>query len=153
MIYLGADHRGFGLKEAIKQHLATSGLAFEDVGAKVLDQSDDYVTYASAVARAVASDPDQNQGVVICRSGVGVDVTANKVHGIRSALCASPEQAAAARDEDNANVLALAADFVDQGTALAIVDRWLATPFSGAARHVRRLQALSDMEGELSSQH
>lgn len=149
MLYLGADHRGFGLKEALKQYLADQGIAFEDFGAASLVPGDDYVDYGLAVAKAVANDPDIHKGVLICGSGIGMSIVANKTKGVRAALVTELRQAAAARADDDANVLVLEADTTTPERGIEIVDTWLNTSFSGAERHQHRLNKIKELEAEM----
>src|SRR3989344_6819277 len=128
MIYIGSDHRGYKLKETFKSYLQELGLVLEDLGAKELVPNDDYPDYALMVAQKVAENPDENRGILICGSGVGVDIVANKIKGVRSALCFDIKQAQASRNDDNTNVLSLSADFISEDLAKAIVKTWLETP-------------------------
>ncbi len=148
MLYLGADHRGFALKESIKRYLTHQDVPFEDVGATTLEPGDDYVDYAVKVAEAVAKNPEDHRGILLCGSGVGMEVAANKVRGVRAALVTETRQAVASRTDDNANVLVLEADETDVAQASEIVDAWLKTAFSGEERHVRRLQKIQELEKE-----
>jgi ribose 5-phosphate isomerase B len=140
-IYIGADHRGFELKNKLVDFLRDQKYEVIDKGNTVYDKDDDYPVFAGAVARAVAQDPDA-RGIVVCGSGVGVDIVANKVSGIRSGLCETPEQATAARRDDDINVLALAADYIDQATAQAIVKAYLDTSFKNNLRRARRIDEI-----------
>ena len=146
MLYLGADHRGFALKESLKGHLKARGVAFEDFGADVLAPEDDYVAYAVRVADAVAADPGVHRGILACGSGIGMAVVANKIKGIRAGLVTELGQAIASRQDDDANVLVLEADTTTPEQGAGIVDQWLQTPFSGASRHRRRLENLQALE-------
>jgi ribose 5-phosphate isomerase B len=140
-IYLGADHRGFELKEKLKQVLAGEGYDVVDVGAASYDKEDDYPDVSAAVARAIQKN-DEARGILICGSGFGVDIAANKFHGVRAALPMSPDHAYQARHDDNANVLAIAANFIDEPTALKIVSTFLSTPFAHEERYQRRLEKI-----------
>src|SRR3990167_10123567 len=148
MLYIGSDHRGYNLKEALKTYLKELNFNFEDLGALELTPDDDYPDYAVLIAKKVAGDPEKNRGILICSSGVGVDVTANKFKGVRSALLFNPEQAQMSRNDDNTNVLSLSADFIDENVAKEIIRVWLETPFSRLERHVRRLIKIKNIEGE-----
>ncbi len=147
MIYLGADHRGFELKNRLKTRLEDEGFKVSDLGNDHLDPDDDYVDFAHKVAEAVVQAPE-NKGIVLCGSGVGVDIVANKVDGIRSALVQDEKLAISARNDDNANVLALPADLLDEEQSYGIVKAFLTTDFSGEARHERRLEKLEEIEGK-----
>ncbi len=151
MLYLGADHRGFGLKEEVKKFLSQGKIRFEDLGNAVFDPKDDYPLFSERVAQKVSEDPERSRGILLCGSGVGVDIIANKFKGVRSALVWDDQEALTAlvkqsREHDNANVLSLPADHLTGEQAQKIVKIWLETPFSGAARHVRRLQEISKLE-------
>lgn len=145
-IYLGSDHRGFDLRELIKKRLMDGGYSVVDVGDIHADPNDDYPDFAKAVAEKVAEHPSGDRGIVVCGSGVGVDIAANKFHGIRSALAMSVAQITAARNDEDVNVLALAADFLDEAMAFAIVEKFLQTPFAGDERYQRRIDKLSTFE-------
>lgn len=149
MIYLGADHRGYMIKEKIKSWLSLQGILFEDLGAAALDADDDYPDYAEAVAIAVAKKPEENRGIVICGSGAGVCITANKFHGIRAALALTPEMAKSIRNDDDVNILCLAADFTSKDDAMKIVDIWLHAPFAGEDRYKMRIAKIADIESRL----
>jgi len=147
-IYLGADHRGFRLKEQLKNFLKEDGYVFTDLGAAEYDGSDDYPNFAVAVAEKVSGSPEESRGIVICGSGCGVDIVANKFRGVRSALAISPDHAFMARHDDNANVLALASDFIDEASAKSIVKVFLTTPFAQLEeRYARRLRKIEEIEG------
>ena len=147
MLYLGADHRGFELKEYIKKRLEEDGIQFEDKGDKVLDPGDDYVDFAKLVGDEVIKDKD-HRGVLMCGSGVGVDMVANKIDGVRCALVSDVERSEQSRQHEDVNVIALPADIVNKEDAYQIVKAFLETPFSGEERHVRRLEKLHDVEEE-----
>ena len=142
MIAIGCDHGGYALKQEILAHLDKRGLAYRDYGT-YSEASCDYPVYAKAVAKAVA-DGDCERGILICGTGIGVSITANKQPGIRCALCGDCFSAQATREHNDANVLALGARVVGPGLALMIVDTFLATPFSNEARHVRRIAQIED---------
>lgn len=141
-IYLGADHRGFALKEKIKQELLKEHYEVLDVGAKMLIAGDDYVDYAAKVAEAIGKDPEKSRGILICGSGFGMDIAANKFPRIRAALPMSADHAYQARHDDDANILALAADFTKEGEAFKIVKTFLTTPFGKEERYIRRIKKL-----------
>lgn len=146
MLYLGADHLGFPLKEEVKAYLTERGVAFEDLGATVLTPGDDYVDYALPVARAVAENPSEHRGVLICGSGIGMNIAANKIKGIRAGLVTDVTQAAAARNDDDTNIVCLAGDFTSTDKANEIIDTWIKTPFSAEDRHVRRIEKIMALE-------
>lgn len=147
-IHLGADHRGFHLKEELKPWLIQQGHEVVDVGASLLIPGDDYVEYAKRVAGSLSTEEFQLQGergILICASGVGVDIVANRFKRIRCGLGISPEQVREAREDDDINVLALAADYIDAETAKEMVKSFLATEFSGEERYQRRLLKIEQL--------
>lgn len=147
MIYLGADHRGFDLKERLKKRLVDEGFKITDLGNDHLDPQDDYVDFAHSVAEAVAGE-EKNLGIILCGSGAGVDMVANKIDGVRSALVFDVPRAVQARQHEDANVISLPADTLDEESALEIVKAFLNTEFSGEERHIRRLEKLEKVEEE-----
>ncbi|EHF02113.1 ribose 5-phosphate isomerase B [Olsenella sp. oral taxon 809] len=146
MIALGCDHGGFELLQEVKAHLDKCGLGYKDLGTYSTD-SVDYPDYASRVARAVQSG-ECERGIIICGTGIGVSIVANKFKGIRAALCGDCFSAEATRQHNDANVLTMGARVTGPGLALKIVDTFLDTPFSGDERHVRRIEKISQIEGE-----
>ena len=136
MIAIGSDHGGFELKKEVMAHLDARGLEYKDFGT----YSD---VYGKAVAKAVASG-ECERGILICGTGIGISIAANKVHGIRAALCGDCFSAEATRQHNDANVLALGARVVGPGLALKIVDTFLDTPFSNGERHIRRIEMIED---------
>lgn len=142
MIAIGSDHGGFELKKEVMAHLDARGLEYNDFGT-YSDASCDYPVYGKAVAKAVASG-ECERGIIICGTGIGISIAANKVHGIRAALCGDCFSAEATRQHNDANVLALGARVVGPGLALKIVDTFLDTPFSNGERHIRRIEMIED---------
>ena len=142
MIGIDSDHGGFALKEAIKKHLEERGLEYRDYGT-YSDASCDYPVYGRAVAKAVAAG-ECELGILICGTGIGISITANKVPGIRAALCSDCFSAEATRLHNNANILALGARVLGEGLALKIVDTFLDTPFSNDERHIRRISMIEE---------
>ncbi|MDD3400028.1 MAG: ribose 5-phosphate isomerase B [Eubacteriales bacterium] len=142
-IAIGCDHGAYHLKETVKQHLLDLGHSVCDVGCYSLD-SVDYPEYAFKVGEAVVSD-EADRGIVLCTTGIGVSICANKVKGVRCALCTFPQQAKMTRMHNDANVLALGAGYVSDNLALEIVDIWMNTEFEGG-RHARRVNQISDYE-------
>ena len=142
MIGVGSDHGGFALKEAIKKHLEERGLEYKDFGT-YSSASCDYPVYGRAVAKAVAAGECQ-LGILICGTGIGISMTANKVPGVRAALCSDCFSAEATRLHNNANILALGARVLGEGLALKIVDTFLDTPFSNDERHIRRISMIEE---------
>ncbi len=143
IVALGADHAGFALKEALKQTLDARGVAWRDFGT-TSTASVDYPDYAALVAHAVAAD-EADRGILVCGSGVGMAIAANKVTGIRAAPIWDPAAAALAREHNDLNVLTLAGRQVSPETAAAIVDAFLTTPFAGG-RHAPRIDKIRALE-------
>ena len=142
MIGIGSDHGGFALKEAIKKHLEERGLEYKDFGT-YSNASCDYPVYGRAVAKAVAAG-ECELGILICGTGIGISITANKVPGVRAALCSDCFSAEATRLHNNANILALGARVLGEGLAFKIVDTFLDTPFSNDERHIRRISMIEE---------
>ena len=149
VIYIGSDHRGFRIKEHLKTILKDRGYSVYDVGNEKYNESDDYPDFAKKVGEKVSVDFERSKGILICGSGVGVDVVANKYPNVRSALVSTPDQAFDSRTDDDTNVLALGANYVDEERAEKIVFTWLQTPFSGENRHVRRIRKIQQVEAEI----
>lgn len=146
MIYIGSDHRGFELKAKINQWLSGRGYEFEDLGSFAYDHDDDYVDYAVLVGQAVSKHPERHWGIVICGSGVGVDIAANKINDIRCGLGFASDQIHAARKDDNINCLALPADNIEDAKALEIVEAFLETEFDNSDRYLKRIEKISRYE-------
>lgn len=144
-IYIGADHRGYELKEKIAKWLFEMNYEFTDLGATSYDPNDDYVKYAEEVASLVA-DNSGSRGVLVCGSGVGVDIVANKFDGVRASVGKNVLQVKAGRKDDDMNVLALAADFTIVKEAKAMLIAFIETKFDGAERHERRLDDIEKIE-------
>lgn len=145
MIYIGADHRGFKLKEKVAQWLFEHNHGFTDVGADAFDPDDDYTRYAEKVAALVA-DNAGSLGILICGSGVGVEVAANKFDGVRAGLGKNERQVAAGRKDDDMNILVLAADYTDENEAQDMVHAFIHTKFSGKERYEQRLEEIKRIE-------
>lgn len=146
MIYLGADHGGYKLKEQLKKFLTKKKLEFVDVGAKKLKAGDDYPDYAKIVGKKVSQNPMANSGLLICRSGQGVCIVANKFAHVRAALVWNEKEAKMSRTDDMTNVLCLPSDYISEKEAQGILNVWLNTPYSTEARHVRRVKKISALE-------
>ncbi len=143
MIAIACDHGGYVLKEAVKAHLEERGETVMDFGTNSTE-SCDYPDFGAEAARAVA-DGRCEKGIVICTTGIGMSMVANKIPGIRCALCADTLSAELCRRHNNANMLAMGAGIIGQNLALAIVDRWLETAFEGG-RHQRRVDKISALD-------
>ncbi|MBD3279400.1 MAG: RpiB/LacA/LacB family sugar-phosphate isomerase [Candidatus Pacebacteria bacterium] len=144
-LYLGADHQGFAFKEQLKSWLTAQNYQLTDLGALRHDPQDDYPQYALKVAQKVSQDPG-SRGVLLCASGGGMVITANKVKGIRAVEARNAAEAKHARVHNNANVIALASQWLDLAAAKKVLQVFLQTDFPGEARHVRRLAQISDYE-------
>ena len=144
-IFLGSDHRGYFLKEKIAKWLFEWKYDFFDVGAESLDLADDYTKYASELASLVAKTKG-GKGIVLCGSGVGVDVVVNKFDGIRASVGISEEQVKAGRNDDDMNILVIAADYTDEYEAKDMVKAFLETKFGKKERYKRRLKEIEKIE-------
>lgn len=144
MYAIGSDHGGYALKQEIMKHLSERGIAYRDYGT-YSEESCDYPDYGEAVGRAVASG-ECERGIVVCGTGIGISIAANKVRGVRCALCGDCFSAQMAREHNDANVLALGARVLGAGLALKIVDTFLDSVFAGG-RHERRVAKLMAIEG------
>lgn len=147
MVYLGADHGGYQLKEELKVWLAENNIPGEDMGAHSFGPEDDYPDFIIPVAKKVASDP-QSLGVIIGRSGNGEAIAANKVKGIRAALCLDETMARKAREHNNANIISLGADYISQDEAKKIVKVFISASFSNEERHIRRIDKIKTIENQ-----
>ncbi len=148
-IYIAADHRGFALKETLKEELKKDGYALIDLGDATNVSDDDYPDFAAAVGAKVGAEGASGgdvRGIVICGSGFGVDIVANKFKGVRSALAMSPEHIRAGRHDDDVNVLSIAADFIAPEKALEIARVFLRTAFDKEERYARRLGEIAAIE-------
>jgi ribose 5-phosphate isomerase B len=151
LIYIGSDHRGFTLKNGLKEYLKSVGYEIVDCGNTVYDEKDDYPDFAAAVARQVSKNP-LARGIVLCGSGVGVAIVANKFSRVRCTLSFSPDHAVASRHDDDTNVIAIPADFVTGDIAKKIVSAWLQALFTDTDDYVRRLQKIATIEFETKSE-
>lgn len=144
-IYIGADHAGWELKEALEEHLKEKKFNVVDMGNENLVNDDDYPDFGYAVAKRVATEEGAH-GIVICGNAQGICIVANKVKGVRAATGFNKDVAQSARTDDNSNVLCLPGRHLNKKEATQIVDMWLGTEFSRAARHVRRLKKVEEIE-------
>jgi len=142
MIGLGSDKAGYKLKQEIIKYLEEKGLEYKDYGS-YNEESVDYPVYGKAVANAIVNG-ECEKGILICGTGIGISIAANKVKGIRAALCSDCFSAEATRQHNDANIVAMGARVVGPGLAVKIVDTFLNTPFSGVERHQRRIDMLED---------
>lgn len=146
-IALASDHGGFGLKEAIRKHLEQTNNEVFDFGTFDV-QSVDYPDYAEKAALAVQNGSCE-RGILICSTGIGISISANKVKGIRCALCGDLLSARLTREHNDTNMLALGAFIVAEKLALAIVDEWIKTPYSNEDRHTKRIEKIAQIEQKM----
>ena len=144
MIALGSDLGGYALKQEVMKHLDEKGVAYRDYGC-YSEESCDYPEFGHKVGHAVASG-ECDKGILICGTGIGISISANKIPGIRAAVCGDVFSAKATREHNDANILAMGARVVGPGLALLIVDTFLETPFSGDPRHVRRIDKIEKLD-------
>lgn len=160
-MYISSDHGGFNYRQSLVQYLLEQGFDIIDIGPNKLDPADDYPQFAKELALMVTkevstdsklarndADDSNATGIIICRNGVGVSIVANKFPGIRCALCFNIKQAGSARNDDNANVLSLPADYVTLEEAKEISKSFLETPFGSHERYKRRLGQITQIEKE-----
>jgi ribose 5-phosphate isomerase B len=145
-VVLSADHAGYCIKEAVKPVLDKLKIKYKDMGAYNTD-SVDYPLYALKAAQEIIS-KRAKRGIMVCGSGIGLSIAANKVPGIRAALCDSPKIAELSRTHNDSNVLILAGRFISTALAKKIVHKWLTTDFSGESRHRRRIKQISGIENK-----
>ena len=143
-IFIGADHAGFKLKQALKKYLTTLGVRYEDLGNLKFDSGDDYPDFAKKLAQQV-SQTKNARGILICDSGIGVCIVANKVKNIRAANIYTLKAAKKSREHNNANVLCLGQDYLKTAYAKKIVNVWLSTKFSSVVRHRRRVNKINKL--------
>lgn len=142
MVALGCDHGGFDLKQHVIRHLEERGIAYKDFGC--FDKTScDYPQFGRAAAKAVASG-ECEKGIVICTTGIGISITANKIKGVRAALCSEPLSARMTRLHNDANVLALGGALIGPNMAVEIVDTFLDTEFSSEEKHIRRVGQIEE---------
>jgi ribose 5-phosphate isomerase B len=144
LIYVGSDHRGFELKKKILEFLRGLGYQMKDLGAKIYDKDDDYTEISIELGEKVVK--ENTKGILLCGSGVGVCVSANKVDGIRAALCTSEKQARLAREDDDVNILCLSTDLISEEINLEIIKTFLETVFSSEERFIRRINKIKEYE-------
>lgn len=143
MIAIGSDHGGYDLKQRVIKYLEENNISYQDMGCGSKD-SCDYPVFGHAVAKAVA-DGQCDKGIVICTTGIGISISANKIKGVRCALCSDTLSAKMTRLHNDANVLALGAGIVGENLGLEIVDTFLSTPFSNEERHQRRVDLIEQI--------
>lgn len=147
-IYIGADHQGFRLKEDLEVYLRSAGYEVEDEGSEKLDPEDDFPVFAArVVSKILSSDDPEPRGILLCGSGQGMAMAANRFGGIRAAVIWDKEEARLARNDDDSNVLALPARLLDadKQKAYDIVETWLKTPFEKITRRTRRIAEMDNL--------
>ena len=145
MVAIGSDHGGYKLKEEIKKYLEEKEIEYEDCGT-FSEESVDYPEIAKAVATEIQN-KQCDKGILICRSGIGMSIVANKFKGIRCAKCDNEEEAKFSRMHNDSNVLALGADYIETNEAIRVVRMWLATQFEGG-RHAERIKIITEIKNE-----
>ena len=145
MIAIGSDHGGYKLKEELKKYMDEKNIEYKDCGT-MSEESIDYPNIAKEVAKSIQS-KECEKGILICRSGIGMSICANKYKGIRCAVCYKEETAKYSRMHNDSNILALGADYITTNEAVCILRMWLATEFEGG-RHAERLKLIEEIENE-----
>lgn len=143
-VFIGADHNGFELKDTLIEYLQEKNIRVEDMGNYEHDPEDDYPIFAKKVAQAVLQNPEEFRGIVICGSGIGVAIAANRHKGIRCGVCLSPEAAKHGRENDHINMLSLAAEYTSPDAAKEIVDTFLQTAQKPLEKYIRRGKQLDE---------
>ena len=146
MLYIASDHGGFELKEELKKYLKKNNIEYKDLGPDNLDNADDYPDFALKVAKKVAKNID-NKGILVCGTGIGMCMTANKVKGIRAALCYDERTAKLSREHNDSNILAMGARVIGLELAKEIVDLWLSTEYEGG-RHNERNDHIMELDSK-----
>ncbi len=144
IVFIGADHRGFELKDKLEEYLREKNIRIEDMGNYQYDPQDDYPDFAKKVAQAVLQDPENHLGLVVCGSGVGVSIVCNRQKGIRCAVGTNIEQVQHIRSRDHINILAIATDFVDFEQAKQMVDTFLDTEPLQEEKYLRRIKKIDE---------
>ncbi len=149
MIYIAADHGGFKLKQHLARFLQKQKLDFKDLGPAKFKDGDDYPDFGAKVAKQVSKNPVSNLGILICRSGQGMCIVANKYPRVRAVLVWNQAAAKVSRNDDMANILCLPSDFMNYSQAESILKTWLNTAYSTEPRHMRRVHKISKIEESL----
>jgi ribose 5-phosphate isomerase B len=145
-IYLGADHNGFQYKQDINTYLTATNHQVEDKGSVSIDPNDDFPQYAAQTVTELLGDPDpEAKAILICGSGQGMVMAANRFKGIRASLCWNVEEARASRNDDDSNVLCLSSRYLSPEEVESIIHTFLNTPFAGAPRFIRRIKELDEL--------
>lgn len=148
IVCIGADHRGFNLKETIKKWMMEDGQEVMDVGNSLYDQDDDYPDFAFLLGEKIVR--EKVLGILICGSGVGMVTAVNKVVGVRAGMCLTPKEAYCGRNDDDMNVLCLSADLIDEDTNREVIKTFLETPFGSEERYIRRINKIKAYESKIS---
>ncbi|HKU18544.1 MAG TPA: RpiB/LacA/LacB family sugar-phosphate isomerase [Candidatus Saccharimonadales bacterium] len=144
-IYIGADHNGFEMKRSLLEELTRTGYDVVDTGDETLNPDDDFPQFAARTIAALKASDDDARAVLICGSGQGMCMAANRYKGVRASLVWNIEEARASRNDDDSNVLCLPARYISIDDAVKLTEVWLATPFAGAARFKRRIKELDQL--------
>jgi len=145
-VFIGADHNGFAMKQELIEELARAGYTVIDEGDERLQPDDDFPQFAARTVMAMRASNDADaRGILICGSGQGMCMAANRYKGIRASIVWTEEEARAGRNDDDSNVLCIPARYMDIKKALQLIEVWLATPFAGAARFKRRIRELDQL--------
>ncbi|MEO7364408.1 MAG: RpiB/LacA/LacB family sugar-phosphate isomerase [Candidatus Saccharimonadales bacterium] len=145
-IYIGADHNGFEFKQKLSEALTLAGHEVVDEGGTSIDPADDFPQFAGKLVSALLGDPDKEaKGILICGSGQGMCMAANRFKGIRASLCWNLNEARSARNDDDSNVLCLSSRYLSLEESGSIMATWLTTPFAAAPRFIRRLEQLDQL--------
>lgn len=148
MLYLASDHRGFGLKEKIKEFLKTAKIEYKDFGNLVYDKDDDLSDFASRIGKKISKNPNKEKGIVICGTGIMSSILLNKYKNVRAGLCMTVSMAKQSKEHLNINVLCLAADLTEPSVAWMITKEWLKIEKSDKKRYTNRLKKLQMIEKE-----
>ena len=149
MLFIASDHGGFELKEEIKRFLEEQAIPHTDLGPESLNPNDDYPDFAIAMGLKISADPLGSKGILLCRSGQGVNIVANKFPHVRAALVWNEKEAVASRTDDLANVLSIPTDYITPDEARNVIKTWLNTPLGKEDRHMRRVAKIDELEGKL----
>lgn len=145
-IYIGTDHKGYQMRNALVEHLKNAGYEIADEGDREIDPNDDFPVFAARVVNAMRSSEDTDpRGILLCGSGQGMCMTANRFKGIRAALLYDKESARSSRNDDDSNIACIPAKMLQTKEAIEVIDTWLRTPFAGSARFVRRIKEMDEL--------
>ena len=145
-IFIGADHRGFELKDKIIDYLHEKNIRIEDLGSYEYQKEDDYPDFAKKVVEAVLQEPEERLGIVICGSGVGTSIVANRYKKIRCGVALNKEQVAHAREKDHINILSLASDYFDFDQTTQLINAFIDTPLTSEVKYLRRIKKIDEVD-------